>query len=79
MGGWRSRGRRAGHTRNISPRVLCGPSCYLGEIGGWQSGNLDLSDHLAKYRDRDLVVVIASVGQAEEEQVVCGICGFALN
>ena len=59
--------------------VLRGPLRYPGESGGWQLGDLDLSEHLDKYRDRNLVVIIGSVGKAEEEQVVCGVCGFAQN
>ena len=41
--------------------------------------DIDLSEHLAEYRDRELVVIIASVGEAESKPVVCGICGFALE
>ena len=35
-----------------------------------------------KYRDHEIVVIIASVGKAEEvekEKYVCGICGFAMT
>jgi hypothetical protein len=63
-------------------RVLCGAIGYPSESGGWQLGDLDLSEHLAKYHNRDLVVVIASAGRADEveqEKYVCGICGFALS
>ena len=52
------------------------------DSGGWQLGSLDLSEHLAKYRDHELVVIIASVGKAGEvqpEHYLCGICGFALT
>jgi len=38
-----------------------------------------LSEHLSKYRDCELVLVIAATGEAEEERVVCGICGFVLD
>ena len=44
--------------------------------------DLDLSEHLAKYRDQNLVVTIASVGKAGEAvkaRYVCGICGFAMT
>jgi hypothetical protein len=34
---------------------------------------------LGKHHNRDLVVILAPVGKADKEQVVCGICGFALN
>ena len=40
---------------------------------------MDLSEHLEKYRDRDVVLIIASVGVAGKERVTCGICGFVMN
>ena len=42
-------------------------------------GKLDLSEHLERYRDQEVTVIIASLGKTEAEQVICGICGFALN
>ena len=59
--------------------VLRGPLRYPSETGGWQLGDLDLSEHLSKYRDCELVLVIAATGEAEEERDVCGICGFVLD
>ena len=53
-----------------------------GEYGGWQHSDLDLSEHFAKYRDHEVVVIIASVGkvgQVEREKYVCGICEFAMD
>lgn len=66
----------------IGAEVLRGPLRYPSYSGGWQLGDLDLSEHLAKYRDHEVVVIIASVGkarQAEKEKYVCGICGFAMD
>jgi hypothetical protein len=65
--------------RETSAEVLRGPLRCPSESGGWQLGDVDLSQHLGKYRDRDVTVIIASAGEAGEEQVVCGICGFVLN
>jgi hypothetical protein len=62
--------------------VLRGALRYPSDSGGWQLGDLDLSEHLAKYHNRELVVVIASAGRAvevEKEKYICGICGFALT
>ena len=59
--------------------VLRGALRYPSESGGWQLGDLDLSEHLDKYRDQEVVVIIASVGKTRAEQVICGICGFALD
>ena len=59
--------------------VLRGALRYPSESGGWQLGGLDLSEHLDKYRDQELVVVIGSLGKGGTEQVTCGICGFTLD
>lgn len=59
--------------------VLCGALRYPSESGGWQLGDVDLGEHLGKYRDREVMLIIASVGKAWKEQVTCGICGFVLN
>ena len=62
--------------------VLRGDLRYPSDSGGWQLGDLDLSEYLLKYRDHELVVIIASTGKAgevEKEKYVCGICGFALS
>jgi len=59
--------------------VLRGALRYPSESGGWQLGDLDLSEYLDKYRDQELTVIIASAGRTKAEQVTCGICGFVLN
>lgn len=59
--------------------VLRGALRYPSESGGWQLGDTDLSEHLEKYRDHKLIVIIGSLGRAGAERVICGICGFALN
>ncbi len=62
--------------------VLRGALRYPSDSGGWQLGSVDLSEYLAKYRDQELVIIIASTGKAHDEkkeEVVCGICGFALD
>ena len=61
--------------------VLRGPLRYPSESGGWQLGDIDLSEHLAKYQGHDLIVIIAPTGlaEADKERYVCGICGFAMT
>lgn len=59
--------------------VLRGPLRYPSETGGWQLGDEDLSEHLTKYRDCEVTVIIAATGKAEPEKVICGICGFVLD
>ncbi len=62
--------------------VLRGSLRYPNETGGWQFGSLNLSEYLAKFRDLDLVIIIAPVGKAgavEKEKFTCGVCGFVMN
>ena len=59
--------------------VLRGPLRYPSESGGWQLGDLDLSEHLSQYRDCEVTVIIAATGEAEPERVICGICGFVMD
>ena len=40
--------------------------------GHERPGILDLSEYLAQYRDRGIVLMIAATGRPEEECVVCG-------
>jgi hypothetical protein len=64
----------------VGAEVLRGVSRYPSNSGGWQLGDLDLSEHLAKYRDRDVIVIIASTGKVDavdKTEYTCGICGFA--
>ena len=62
--------------------VLRGDLRYPSYSGGWQLGDLDLSEHLTKYRDHEIIVIVASLGKAgevEKKKYVCGICGFAMT
>ncbi len=59
--------------------VLRGPLRYPSESGSWQVGDADLGEHLGKYRDREVVVIIASMERAQEGRTTCGICGFVLD
>jgi len=59
--------------------VLRGALRCPSETGGWQLGDVDLSEHLDKYRGRDVVMIIAPTGKAGMEQFICGICGFVMD
>ena len=59
--------------------VLRGALRYPSETGNWQLGDVDLGEYFAKFRDCELVLVVAAVGQASERLIACGICGFALD
>ena len=59
--------------------VIDGALRYPSETGGWQLGDIDLGEYLAQYRDQHVVLIIAPVGEADPDVVLCGICGFPLN
>ena len=52
---------------------------YPSDTGGWQLGDLDLSEHLDRYRNQKVVLIIAPVGRASDPTYTCGICGFVMN
>ena len=62
----------------IGAAVLQGALRYPSETGGWQLGDLDLSEYLDRYRDQRLVLIIAPIGEAAPETYTCGICGFVM-
>jgi hypothetical protein len=49
------------------------------ESGGWQLGDLDLSEYPDRYRDQRLMRIIAPIGEAEAPTYICGVCGFVMN
>jgi hypothetical protein len=59
--------------------VIRGALRYPSESGGWQVDTVDLNEHLAQYRDHNVVVIIAAMGEAEPDKFICGICGFAMD
>ena len=63
----------------IGAEVLTGDLRYPSETGGWQLGELDLSEYLDRYRNQRMVIVIAPVGPAGPQTYTCGICGFIMN
>lgn len=69
----------AGIASEIGADVLQGVLRYPSATGGWQLGDLDLSEYLDRYRDKRLVLIIAPLGAAEPETYTCGICGFMMN
>jgi hypothetical protein len=72
------RGPEVGFSHQTDQRALGEHS----DSGGWHLGDLDLSECLAECRSRDVIVIIASTGKADEidgTKYACGICGFALN
>ena len=66
-------------SQEVGAVVVDGPLRYPSETGGWQVGGVDLGEFLEQYRDQQVVLIIAPVGVADPEVVLCGICGFPLN
>ena len=48
--------------------VLRGSLRYPSEGGGWQVGDIDFGEYVAKYCNHEVVIVIASIGGAGEVQ-----------
>jgi hypothetical protein len=63
----------------ISADGLTGDLRYPSETGGWQLGDLDLSEYLDRYCNQRAVLIIAPVGQAGPAMYICSICGFVMN
>jgi hypothetical protein len=47
--------------REIGAIFLKGHLRYPSATGGWQLGDLDLDEYLAKFRDRKLVLIVAPI------------------
>jgi len=56
-----------------------GDLSYPSETGGWQLGDVDLGEYLARYWGKRLVLIIAPAGDAPTPMYTCGVCGFVMN
>ena len=65
--------------REVGAEVLEGYLRYPSQSGNWQLGELDLGEHLDRYRDQRLMVVLVPLDVAERETVTCGVCGFVMD
>lgn len=65
--------------QEIGAEIIEGDLRYPSDTGGWQVGAIDLSEYLARFRDKKVMLILAPVGDAEGGRFVCGICGFAMN
>jgi hypothetical protein len=52
---------------------------YPSETGSWQLGDVDLGEHLDRYRDQRLMLVFVPLSEAETEPVICSVCGFVMD
>ena len=63
----------------IDADVLTSNLRYPSDTGGWQLGELDLSEYLDRYRDQRMVIIVAPLGPADPQTYNCGICGFVMK
>lgn len=63
----------------IGADVLTGALRYPSETGSWQLGAIDLGEYLDRYRNQQLVLIIAALGEADPMTYTCGVCGFVMN
>ena len=49
------------------------------ETSGWQLGDVDLGEHLDRYRDQRLMLVFVPLGEAETKPIICGVRGFVMD
>ena len=63
----------------VGAEVLAGHLRYPSPTGGWQLGDIDLEEYLARHRDRRLVLIIAPVSGEEPMTFTCAICGFVMD
>ena len=62
--------------------LLRGALRYDEESGNWYLGDANMAPYLARYRDREVMIVIAplgKVGAREAPRLECEICGCALD
>jgi hypothetical protein len=65
--------------REVGADVLEGGLSSPSETGSWQLCDVDLGEYLDRYRDKQVVLIIAPVGDAPAPTYTCGICGFVMN
>jgi len=63
----------------IGADVLKGDLRHPSDTGGWQLDDIDLEEYLARYRDQQVVVIIAPLGRAPDPTYTCGVCGFVMD
>jgi len=59
--------------------IFQGALRYPSDTGGWLVGDLDLYEYLDRYRNRQVMVIVAPLGPAPAPSYTCGICGFVYS
>ena len=65
--------------REAGAEVLEGNLRYPSSTGGWQLGDVNLHDHLVRYRDQRLMLILVPAGKAVTETVTCDVCGYIIG
>jgi hypothetical protein len=71
-----------GSTPRSGADLLRGALRYDEESGTWYLGDANMTPHLARYRDREVMIVIVplgKVGAREVPRLECEICGCPLD
>ena len=63
----------------IGADVISGVLPYPSDTGGWLVGYVDFCEHLDRYRNQEIIVIIAPVGSTPAPTYTCGICGFVYD
>jgi hypothetical protein len=74
--------REGGSATRSGADLLRGALRYDEESGNWYLGDANMTPYLARYRDREVMIVIAplgKVGAREVPRLECEICGCALD
>ena len=68
--------------RGSGAELIRGALHYDEQSGNWYLDGVNMTPYLTRYRDREVMIVIAPLGQEdtrEEKRLVCDICGCALD
>jgi hypothetical protein len=69
--------------RAVGAHVFEGKVAFPSENGGWLVGKIDFGeDILSKLRGRRVMIVVADLVEADQEDsdtCTCGFCGFVMN
>jgi len=62
--------------------LIRGALHYDEKSGNWYLDDVNMTPYLARYRDREVMIVLAPLGKAEtveQPRTTCDICGCALD
>jgi phage FluMu protein Com len=68
-----------GIARELGAEILEGKLRFPSRTGGWQLGDVDLGNYLARYRDQGVVIVLVPLATEETQPVTCDVCGYVMD